>query len=221
MTSLRIPIYTALFILITVAGTLIHGRYSNRWGSSESQLEAATEALTLAPAAFGDWEMESEEEFSDRVKGILKCTGSWSRVYRHRSSGQLATAAMMVGPPGPSVKHKPEICYSSAGFKVVETEIPVHIELPNGAQHLFLETTFVSADVSGRSLATCHSFRERDLWLVPSNPRIAFGGSPLVYKLQVAAYTTDAKGPEEDVCQAFLKDLVVALEQTVFGKHDP
>lgn len=219
MTRRAFLIYTGLLIALAVAGTIVHGRLTNRWGGSTAQRQAAAKTLQLAPRTFGDWELQSETELSDRVKGILNCAGSLNRKYVNRATGQVVSVAMIVGPPGPTSSHVAEMCYSSQGLEQMGQRLRFQLELPGNQQHEFAEDNFQSPDVSRRRLQVCYAWRQDDGWCVPTLPRAAFGGHPFLYKIQVAAYYSGAEiGTGEDPCRAFLAEFLPALERTVFDR---
>lgn len=215
-------IYTALLVVLTAAATVVHGRFSDRWGTSAAQLRKAAEALQLAPTEFGSWKLQKEMEFEDRVKGILGCAGSWSRTYVHKPTGQAINVAMIVGPPGPTSSHVAEMCYSTQGYRQVGQRAVFQLELPDHSQHEFAEINFVSPNVSSQKLQVCYSWRHADQWLVPSFPRAYFGGQPFLYKIQVAAYHAGgATETESQICQAFLREFLPELDRTVFSQPIP
>ena len=95
-------------------------------------------------------------------------------------------------------------------------------ELPGNNQHQFFADNFISPKVSAQRLQVCYSWRQTDRWLVPTIPRVTFGGRPFLYKIQVAAYySDDGSGAAETPCRAFLKQFLPALEKTVFKQHAP
>lgn len=215
-------IYTSLLLMLAVAGTVVHGRLTNRWGTSTAQLQAAAASLRLAPRTFGEWELQSQTEFSDRVKGILNCAGSWNRKYVNRKTKREVSVAMIVGPPGPTSAHFAEMCYSSQGFTPLDPGSRFELEVSGDKQHEFFENNFISADASSRRLQVCYSWRQTDEWLVPTVPRVAFGNRPVLYKIQVAAYDTgDTVEVSDSICKAFLRSLLPALERTVFDRRAP
>lgn len=214
-------IYTSLLIVLAVAGAIVHGRLTDRWGGDAAELQAAAETLQLAPRSFGNWELQSEEEFSDRVKGILNCAGSWNRKYVNRTTQQVVSVAMIVGPPGPTSSHFAGLCYNTQGFKAVSEGSRFQLESTDGNKHEFFEDNFVSPGVSGQRLQVCYSWRQIDRWWVPTIPRVAFGSHPVLYKLQVAAdHYAKAAQPENSSCKMFLQEFLPALEQTVFGQSN-
>ncbi|MBN2474316.1 MAG: exosortase-associated EpsI family protein [Pirellulales bacterium] len=217
MSRLAFLTYAGCLVALAVGGTVVHGRLTNRWGDSSARLRAAAAALPAAPVAFGQWRMHSETDFPDVVRGMLNCAGSWSRTYVHGQTGQIVSAALLVGRPEDSLGHTIERCYPAQGYRQVGQPTRVHLGLSGDKQHEFLEDCFVSPHATARRLHVCYAYRQTDTWCVPAAPRVAFGGGPLLYRLQVAVSDAGlgSVGDGESACRAFLQDFLPALEPTV------
>jgi hypothetical protein len=218
-----LPILTGLLLIaVTALGTVEHGRYSNRWNGADQVLTRAGEALALAPKEFGPWRMRSEEGFSARIRGILSYANAFNRVYVNEKTGQTVAMAMLVGPPGPTSTHVAELCYSTAGNKLIDEATLMTIDLERGPQE-FRRTRFQSINIEGRRLEVLYSWRQGENWTAPLVPRASFGGMPYLFKIQIAAnYEAEANETEgASVCRDFLTDLLPALDKTVFAEFKP
>jgi len=222
MTRRTFLTYTGMMVVFAVAGAVVHGHLSDRWGGYTTRLQAAARTLESVPDAFGDWQLAEETELTDRVQGILNCAASVNRKYEHRKTGQVVSMAMIVGPPGPTASHFAEMCYTTQGYKTLNKGVRFQLVFPNDVRQEFYEDNFASPGVLAQKLQVCYSWRQADRWLVPTIPRVTFGGHPYLYKIQVAAYFAEgAAGETDGICRGFLQDLLPELEQTVFGKSAP
>lgn len=208
-----------LLIVVTAVGALAHGHYTNRWNQGDAVLAKAGKALSSTPLEFGPWRMQSEQDFPERIHGILSFANALNRVYVNEKTGQTVAMAMIVGPPGPTSTHTAEMCYSSAGNVLLEDATILTIEEKRGPQE-FRRTLFQNAAVEAKRLEVVYSWRQGDNWTAPLVPRATFGGKPYLFKIQVAAnYESASKEQEpQSVCRDFLTDLLPALDQHVFSE---
>ena len=105
----------AVVLVVLTVGTLIEGKYSNRWGEAQSErLDAFTERLKAVPKVVGDWEgvdeLINEEEFK-----ASHCAGCISRTYTNRE-GQRVNVYLVCGSARHVTIHTPDWCYVGAGY---------------------------------------------------------------------------------------------------------
>lgn len=206
-----------LIILLTIGGTIVHGRLTNRWGRSDAALRVAARALASTPDRFGPWVKIADHEFSSNVPGILNFAGAINRSYLNTDSGQTVAVAIIVGPPGPTSTHVAEMCYNTRGWRLVEAT-DLAIPASAGAEHHFRRTLFDSPLFETRRQEVCYAWRAAGLWETPPVPRVSFGTAERLFKIQVAAsYGVGGADGGISVCQAFLTDFVPALDTAVFA----
>jgi len=109
----KISLSVLLLTVLTVVPAILHGQLSNRWGEM-ADLTRAAERLQEFPAKIGQWIRSGEgKRLRDAIARELGFAGYIHRKYANLDSGDEVTLLLMVGRPGPLVRHPPEICYSS------------------------------------------------------------------------------------------------------------
>ncbi|MHB1035990.1 MAG: exosortase-associated EpsI family protein [Pirellulales bacterium] len=207
--------YLALAIVLglTVAAGVIQGRLSNRWGQP-AELLAAAEKLAAVPKQFGGWELQSQEALSPEVRAELQCAGYLNRTYLNRTTGQSVNVAVLVGPPGPTSVHTPEICYSSREYEQTSDSKRFEIAGPAGRSDVFWGLSFRAHTVMGDVLRVGYAWSDGGPWQAPDQPRIRFGARPVLYKIQLAGRMPPGGDAQPaDPCAAFLRDFVPVLDR--------
>ena len=118
---------------------------------------------------------------------MLQCAGNTQRTYRNRTTGQIVNMFMIVGPPGPTAVHTPEICYSSRDYDRIEPRQRAQIRESQLPDESFWETVFRANDLRADVLHVWYSWNDGNGWRAADNPRFAFARHPFLYKLQLAA----------------------------------
>lgn len=210
MTNSRTLLSIAAIAVITIISGVVQGTLSGRWGLSPD-LIAAGEALQSFPSEFGDWQMEKEEQVREQVREILRCTGSLHRTYANRRTGQVVNLALIVGPPGPTSVHTPEICYSSQDYTQEEERERARVaSADNTRDGEFWCLTFRPNDLNSFPLSVCYAWSNGQRWEAPDNPRVSHSGAKVLYKLQLAGNIQDAAVGDNmaDPCVSFLRSML-------------
>lgn len=176
-------------------------------------MAAAVEQLKDTPQEFGAWQMQAELSLEPQLVEMLQCAGSVYRSYRNRETGDTVTLTLLVGPPGPTVVHTPEICFSSQGFHVESSPVRRKIDLPGHATAAFWEATFEpdQPDPAGpQRLTAWHALSDGGAWLAPDYPRLVFATRPFLMKMQLASLASPESG---DPCRAFLEAFLPELKR--------
>ncbi|HXT60353.1 MAG TPA: exosortase-associated EpsI family protein [Pirellulales bacterium] len=216
-----------VFALTAVSGAAA-GVLGNRWGTPPD-LRAAAVRLDRLPADLGEWRLIDESPLDESLVEMLQCIGSTNRTYHNRRSGETVHMSLIVGPPGPTSVHTPEICFSSQGYHVVaaaerrayagaSSEPSAQTESP-AATNEFRKTAFAPDQGPPALLIAYYGWCDGRAWLAPERPRFAFGGLPYLYKMQLAAKIVRRTDEDGDPCDAFLRELLPELART--GFYDP
>jgi hypothetical protein len=212
-----------ILLAVTAGSGVAAGKLGNRWGAPPD-MHAAADRLSRLPAECGEWQLVDERPLDEALVEMLQCAASTNRAYRNRASGETVHVSLIVGPPGPTSVHTPEICFSSQGY---------HIDIPaerrtfattaarrNGDAAApvdeFWQTTFAPDRRQPDRLVACYSWCDGRRWLAPDHPRFAFGGFPFLYKMQLATKVSTETEKDTDPCGDFLKALLPALVQSGF-----
>ncbi len=204
----RFSVAVAALALLSVAlGGLVHGRLSHRWGEP-ADLVAAAELLNDFPEQFGDWRLATKESMDDSVVETLQCAGYLSRAYTNSATAESVRVAVIVGPPGPTAVHTPEICYSSRTYNLEKR--PESEKIGNEQDgDTFWSVKFRSKEAGGGELNVYYAWASDGVWRASESPRYEYGGLPFLYKIQVAgAPSPFGVRQEEDLCKRFLQDLL-------------
>jgi len=170
-----------VLVLTLVSGTL-YGRLTQRWGAS-TDLVAAADHVRDFPRTLGAWKMSEDSTMSDKVQHMLECAGYVNRTYLHQKTGQSIGLAIIVGPPGPTAVHTPEICYSSRSYTIEDSPQKTVVDEPG---HSFWGIRFKSRHAGTQPLQVYYAWNNGKQWEATDNPRIQFGGHKLLYKIQVS-----------------------------------
>ncbi|HJT30468.1 MAG TPA: exosortase-associated EpsI family protein [Pirellulales bacterium] len=198
------------FVLTLGSGYLPGALARLRGGDSMS---AAVDQLAETPQEFGPWQAQAELSLEPRLVEMLQCAGSVYRSYRNRETGDTVTLTLLVGPPGPTAVHTPEICFSSQGYHVESSPVRKKIELPGNASAEFWEVTFVpdQPDPAGpQRLTAWHSLSDGGAWTAPDYPRLVYATRPYLMKMQLASLASPESG---DPCRSFLEAFLPALKR--------
>lgn len=207
--------YSLLILAVSLtlgAGYLPAALARLRGGDS---MAAAVEQLAQTPAEFGPWQLQAELSLEPHLLETLQCAGSVYRSYRNRETGDTVTLTLLVGPPGPTAVHTPEICFSSQGYHVESSAVRKKVDLPGNASAEFWEVTFEpdQPDPAGpRRLTAWHALSDGGAWSAPDYPRLVYATRPFLRKLQLASLA----GPESgDPCRSFLEEFLPALRRAM------
>lgn len=189
---------------------VVHGRLTNRWGIQPDMAEAGRR-LKSVPADFGDWRMSSESKLEDRIAEMLQCEGSLTRVYENTRTGQKVSVFLIVGPSGPVAVHTPEICYSSKDYRITDDRVKYTFDDQQDLWDLRLKANQAGAP----PIRVMYAWTNDGNWDATANPRFAFGGRPLLYKIQLAGPIPSESG-ETDACRDFLAGFLPALRPHLY-----
>jgi hypothetical protein len=217
------PYFLLLLVLaITVTSGAIAGVLGNRWGEP-ADLALAGRRIDQIPKSFGDWELDFAGPLEDDVVEVLQCVGHTHRRYRNRRTGESVGLFVIVGPPGPTSVHTPEICYSSQDYQMVEKPTRFTVSDVQSGDEAFWSMRFRSNSLDGHALHVAYAWNSGQGWQAPTQPRFTFGGAPLLYKLQLSASAINKPGAEPlNSCEAFLQQFLPQLDRALFSPaQDP
>lgn len=206
---------------LTVVPAVIHGRLTNRWGEP-ADMHAAAIRLDSFPQQAGDWEQLGEQEtLPPEILRELQCTGYLNRRYGNRQTGDEVLVMVMVGSPGPLVRHPPEICYGNRANTMLGKPHLARIQAVDGQEHTLRVLRYRTPGDTGTEFSICYGWSAGGRWQVPEYPRLEFGSEPLLYKLQLLSSDDLPEGSEmPDAVSAFLHDFLPVLDRNVFAATD-
>lgn len=192
----------AALVAMTVAGGIVHGRWTNRWGH-HADTKSAGVRLEQLPMTIGDWHSNGNDPLDPNVANLLQCAGSVNRIYENAKTGDRVSVAILLGPSGPIAVHTPEVCYSSQNYHIEHDRTRWRaIETDEPGDELW-DLRMQGNDVSAQPFRVLYGWTATKYWGTPENPRYSFGGSSYLYKLQIAG-PVPSDDQKRDVCREFL-----------------
>jgi len=212
------PLLTALAILLGTG--LVHGLWTGRWQKS-AVLEAAAGRLDGLPTEFGDWQSEPAEESVEDLpqSGAEKW---WVRRFTSRRTQQTVLVILLCGRTSAMVAHRPENCYSGAGYELVGAPGNYVVRSSDGKSlGDFWTGKFVKEESVGSvQLRIFWSWLAGGDWQAPAAPRWTFAGQPYLYKLYVSRDTNfRPEKLEDDPAVDLMRHLVPALTERLAPKR--
>ena len=185
-----------------------YGYWTQRWGPSVD-LQAAGDWVAAMPREVGEWRLVADRPMPEEILKTLECAGHVHRTYVHQGTGVEVNVALIVGPPGPTSVHTPEICYSSRAHEIAEPRKVWWFKPAGGLAHSFWSLTFRSRNAGSEALRVYYAWSRGDEWVASASPRFEFGGAPQLYKIQVSTQF-DPTGQDEssDPCRSFVDALL-------------
>lgn len=210
MKHISIAAVVGVVAALTAASGLLHGKLTQRWGPSVD-VAAAAKLLEETPSQFGPWREAAREDLDPSVKNTLQCAGYVNRIYVHESTGEQVHVAVLIGPPGPTSVHIPEVCFASraytpSGKRQVET-----IE-ETGRKDDFWTLTFRGTGLRGDYVRIWYAWGVGDHWVASDEPRLKFAGRPYLYKIQLSSPSATGD-KEDDTCRKFLLAFLPELQR--------
>lgn len=213
MTPSKLLLGTVVLVAMTISSGVIQGHLSNRWGTPVDLLAAARK-LEQIPHTCGPWELEQAEKLDDNVTQELDCVGYVLRTYVHRDTQMRAQVAVILGPPGPTSVHTPDICYSARDYRTLHSM--ERWSFADGQRHhsLWEMTLEPSRLESGGFLRVHHAWTSGNEWLAPEHARLAFASSKYLYKIQLACPLVELAdaGTDKDTGRQFLTHFIPAMQ---------
>ena len=234
MNKLYLPAAVAFGLI--VVGTIVQGRIVDRAfpllgkPKPNPQLQQFADRLAKVPYRFGPWEGEDIEQTEEDRQQLVyaRVTGSLSRVYTNRLTGQQVSLFIVCGKSQNVADHTPDQCFRAAGYSMLQSPVRYRHAIEDAATDVPLEVEFYTsvfqkqnpdqADERARVFWTWRSASEG--WEAPKWPLLHYAGTPALYKLYllspVGSVLTDVTtDPAIEFCDAALptiNELLVPAE---------
>ena len=213
----------AVVLVVLAVGTLIEGKYSDRWGQAESEkLNEFTDRLQLVPKTIGDWEGVDEEINKEEFKAS-HCTGCISRNYVNRE-GQRVNVYLVSGSARHVTIHTPDWCYVGAGYEMIDDPQQYTIDKVQGVepQPEFLTTVFKKEDpLATHMIRIFWSFSDDGNWRGPRMPKPTFAGRSALYKVYLITELEEVGAKiESNPTLEFVRQFLPILNSVLFPQQD-
>jgi hypothetical protein len=203
----------AVALSLTLGSGLVQGYWTGRWDAAD-QAEASAALLRQMPLQLGDW--KGQELPADPAE-VGKASAYLYRRYVNQRNGTAVTLILASGRPGPISIHTPDVCYAASGYEMRRSQL--FAPLPDATAQ-FKAAHFVKTRSAGQThLRVCWSWNAGGPWAVPDNPRLAYAGYPVLYKLHMVREMASANEPlEEDPGMDLLRGLLAEFQKIVAVK---
>lgn len=217
----QIFLSVAALTLIVFTG-VIHGHWTHRWQLSKELAAAAAKVTAVQETIgheLGDWQADIDKipDRQLRIAGIVRYFAA-----RYQVSGGPIAILLVCGEPGPISVHLPQMCYVSAGFEMTGKRKQFVLNHEDGTRWAeFRKANFTKDEPAGQTLRIYWTFGAGGTWTAPDtdDPRFAFAGHPVIYKLYVIH---DISGGEnEETVQEFMRKLMAELDVVLFKTTAP
>ncbi len=189
-----LPILAGLAVVVVVG--FVHGTWTGRWRNGP-ELEAAVARLPEGSCDLGDWHGETQP-FDPAELAKAGVAGSWIQTFRRRGDGAVVLVMLLCGRPGDIAVHRPENCYSGAGYEITGEPGVFQLDLPGHATPARLWTAqFHKPEAAAaRDLRIDWTWYADGSWQAAAYPRWAFARYRALYKLYAVRELSG--GPERD-----------------------
>ncbi|MDA0658930.1 MAG: exosortase-associated EpsI family protein [Planctomycetota bacterium] len=214
----RPTVYILLAVIVTITSATLHGRLVGRW-TSQSALATLGQELAGLPTTLGSWYQVATNELPKESVKMLQCSAHQHRTYRDSVTGATMDLIIVLGPPGPTSVHIPEICYPSQNYKIVSQRSRKNFSDKRSEQlqdsekktsvDEFWKVTFKTNDVAAKNVQVYYGWSQGERWEAPEQPRFHYSGSPWLYKLQLATSSLDDASQRDT--ERFFQELLPQL----------
>jgi hypothetical protein len=206
-----------LSALVLIVGTgLVHGSWTNRWGSSPA-LAAMAERFESVPMEIGDWKATAFE-LSPRERAMAGAVACLTRRYSNSRRDETVSVLLLGGLPGDISTHTPDACYPGAGYTLGSPSGFQHRDGPDEHRAEFRTAVATKGGTSPSVLRIFWSWNASKGWAAPDEPRWKYASAAALCKLYVVRETAGAAvDPARDPCNEFLSVFLPELDRLVFN----
>ncbi len=204
----------AVIVAVLVVGTLLEGKFSDRWGKAQSaRLDAYTVNLNKVPRNFGHWIGVDDEVTEQKQKEFeaSNCSGCISRTYRNRD-GQVVNVYLVTGSARHVTIHTPDWCYVGAGYDIIGGEPQQYTDAESGMDPPpeYLAAFFQKeTPIDTNRICIFWAFSDDGIWRGPRMPKPTYAGKSALYKIYMITDLDSvgqevSKNPSIDFAREFL-----------------
>jgi len=211
-----------LGVVAIVVLTAFEADITGRFQGSDVTEEQFADLLKKVPMDIGDWH-GTDRPVADEVKETAGARGYVSRRYDNAITGESVTVWLIVGHSRNVMRHTPDICYPSSGFKKRAPEnARVPFEFENQPEADFFTNTFVKEDASGRTIERVFWawYKPNDegtvRWQAPKNVRLTIGNVRSLYKLYFSSNLQEyGESADESSCMKFAEVFLPVVDKAL------
>lgn len=213
-------------IVIILAGAIVEGYWSLRWGPrTERLLAPLAQAVKETPLRVGEWTSDQAATPDPRVLEVSGANALFQATYREETQGDYVTVYLLAGWSRDVSVHTPDACYPGAGFVMETSPQPFSFtygtnsqldEETNAAlrQAEFTTAIFTKTEPTGVTrLRVFWSWNDGRGWQSPRFPRWAFGGRRPLVKLYLVAESPPGLPTHENAALRLAAALLPVLDR--------
>lgn len=207
----QVPIFLAVALVAAV--TIYDGIVTNRWTGGNQAAELRAELLKQVPKSFDDW-VGTDSEVDEDTQVTAGAVGYVSRTYVNKKTKASVNLWLIVGHAHAVVRHPPNVCYPSGGFKFQQDIQQYPFEVAGEPSAVFKTTVFQHKENSlnqQRVFWAWHDPKpgESVTWMAPDDVRYRVGSSNGLFKMYFTASEDDSQAtPESSVCNEFAQEFL-------------
>jgi len=194
----------------------------HRFATKQSRVEISPFPLKELPQTFGDWQMRegSEKSLDPEVAQVAGCTDHVIRTYSNSITGVSLTILILFGPAHAIVSHRPEVCYPSAGYRMIESPLSRVIDNGKGPAAEFRSEGFAREGGQRRREEVQYSFFHGNRWSPDANRFWKdFRHYPSMLKVQVQRHVSETEkrvvnNPTEQLLALLIPEIERRVAQT-------
>jgi hypothetical protein len=204
---------TVLAVALTVFSGVLQGRMRNRWGPPADTLAVAAK-LEQLPAQFGPWRLKAQGKLDETAKSQLEPFAYRVATYENQTTGEWVSMTLLLGPPGPTAVHTPEICLGSRDYKSLGERQAAVFRRADGTNDQLWTLDHKANNLQGMIRRTYYGWSAGNRWTATEDPRFTFASQPYLYKIQAICDLSAAADPQSaDPCRRFLEDFLPAARK--------
>lgn len=198
-------------LLITISATVLHGKVTERWQTSEALAEA-NRVVSQTPKQLGGWDFVADSNpINEAVARELGLTEYVNRVYGKGSD--TVSLLFMAGKTSRLIRHTPDICYEATGNTFLKDPTPATLVVDGTMQEFRVLPIRPTSELSG-DFVVVYGFAHGDQFLSPANPRLTYHGLPAINKIQVLCSCDPTKlGEIPEHAKPFIEEICRYLKK--------
>lgn len=216
-------LYVAAIVTAVLIGvvTVVEGVYlKDRWGEPGVEAAELGKRFAQVPKKIGNWtgvDMPVEKQVQERSGAVSFV----NRDYKNSVTNQSVTLWLIVGHSRDIIRHTPDICYPSAGFRPSSEKIKYDVNYGIDQKGKFYTSKYQKEDSMVRqSLRVFWAWNHPDTkkWEAPDKARYHFTMvEPALYKLYFTSQVTaDEETVGDNVATEFASLMLPEIDAALF-----
>lgn len=211
--------YLPLVLAVAAIVTAASWDFSVNSDSAGASKAWATLIENKVPSQLGDW-TGVDTPVDEEVKLTAGAVGYISRQYTHSETGKVVNLWLIVGHMQGVVRHTPDVCYKSSGYKQQERKLAYPIEIEGQPPSKFWTTWFLgdAPQISSSRRRVFWAWTlpqegEPIAWQASSAPRYDFAGARSLFKMYFTTDEVDDQLLDESVALQFAELMIPAMSE--------